>query len=357
MPAIACLALALAPAAFNDHWVGPLGSGHPYQTIQAAVDAAQPGDRVFVETGDYGSVVIDKAIQLSGRNSGQTRILAPAGSIPIDIVGDGSNMIVRLSNFELGTAPGVDASPPAFVRATNVLGPMEFCDVKIVRTEHDAHPAGGAYIDLAGCNRAFIASVRVVTVPGPAGSDLGATPLGALRATGSNVWFSDGRLEATRAPTDAAGLEIPGAHAIELIGSELTIALCDVQSGDRTGPAGALTGGDGLHLIASTVDIHGGKTNGLSGGDADSNGPGGELLAGAALFVDDTSSARWGSDVVFTPGEGPGGNAQLDVVALAGAQLDPRPDRLPSMWIGDPTPKIGTDQTVFLEGDPGAIHF
>ncbi|QDU66058.1 hypothetical protein [Engelhardtia mirabilis] len=354
---IACLALALAPAPFADHWVGPPGSGHPYQTIQAAVDAAQPGDRVFVESGDYGPVLIDKPLQLSGRGSSQTRILAPAGSIPIEIVGNGSGLLVRLSNFELGTVAGVDASPPAFVRATGVLGPMEFCDLKIVRAEHDAHPTGGAYLDFAGCTRTFLSSVRVVTTAGPAGSDLGGLPLSALRAQSSNVWFSDGRLEASRAPTDAGALEVPGAHAIELIGSKFTLALCDVQAGNRSGPPGALTGGDGLHLVASTLDLHGGKTNRLAGGDADADGPAGQLLAGAALFLDGTSSARWGSDVVFAPGEGPNSATQIAVVAQSGAQTNPRPDRLPSMWIADPTPKVGVDQGVFLEGDPGAIHF
>ena len=48
------LILILATQGYATDWVvGPFGSGAPFNGIQAAVNAAQPGDRVLVLPGAY----------------------------------------------------------------------------------------------------------------------------------------------------------------------------------------------------------------------------------------------------------------------------------------------------------------
>ena len=67
---LSIVAFATASVGATDWTVGPSGSGAQFTTIQAAINAAQPGDRVFVMAGDYnGAVFIDKAIELIGAGS------------------------------------------------------------------------------------------------------------------------------------------------------------------------------------------------------------------------------------------------------------------------------------------------
>lgn len=270
--------------------------------------------------------------------------------------GGWSSGLARLSNFELTTAEGVDASPAAFLRATGVTRGIELCDIKVVREEHDAFPGGGAYLDFADCAQVSASAVRLVTSSGPAGADLGLSPLVGLRAVNSTVWFSFGRIAATRAPSDGGSLELPGAHAIVLEDSTFYLALTDVQAGERSGPATSAAAGAGLHATDSTVHLHGGKNNRLAGGAAEVPGASGDSLAGWAMELHGATSARWGEDVELVPGTGPGAQAPLEVLAGPGVVAQPLAERLPSMWIADATPTLGTTHAVILEGDPFAVH-
>lgn len=351
-----CLAHPLAAARAGDLWVGPPGSGQPYSSVQAAIDAAQPGDRVLLLPGSYGPARIDKPLQLTGAGSGSTRLLAPAGVVPLEVAGAGSSGRVRLGGFELGLEPGVDAAPQAFLWVHGLAGRLEAVDLKIARLEHDAHPAGGAYLWIQDCAQAQFSAVRVYTEAGLGGSDAHDAPLAGLLAQGSRVWFSDGRLEASDLCLDLTG-DKPGAAGIRLENSELHLALCNTAGGSAQGSSRNLAGGPALVLEGSRAVLYGGKSNQMRGGHAAASGPGGAVLAapGAALSAD--SALVHGADVVFTPGAGPSGSAALPLWIEPGALYDPRPDRLPSMWIPTPIGPLGQNSAVFLEGDPGAVQF
>lgn len=349
------LALTL-PANAADHWVGPLGSGAPYQDVQAAIDAAAPGDRVLMLPGTYGAVRIDKPLSLTGAGSGTTRILASAGSVPLVIAGLGSGGRFRLSGFEIGLSPGVDAAPPAFLELTDIAGRFEACDLKITRLEHDAHPTGGAYVSIEDCAQVQFSALRVYTQAGPGGSDADQLPLSALWARSSRVFVSDARLEASDLCTDFAG-DKPGAPAIRLDNSELHLALCASAGGPAQGGSPEFSAGPALLANASQVVLYGGKSNELLGGSASALDPLGATLAAPAVRLSGASTLTYGSDVVFTPGSGPGGLPALPLKADPPALVQARADRLPSMWIPTPIGAIGEFSGVFLEGDPGAIQF
>lgn len=348
-------ALPSAPT-LADVWVGAPGSGYPFTDIQAAIDAAAPGDRIFVDEGDYAPFAITKPVQVSGQGSDITRIVAGAGEIPIEILGGWSTGLARLSNFELTTEAGVSAAPPAFLRAAGVTRGIELCNLKVVREQHDAVIGGGAYLDFSNCSQVSASAVRVVTSAGPAGDDLGADPLVGMRAVNSSVWFSFGRISASGEPTDAGSLEVPGADAILLENSTCYLALSDVQAGVRSGPATTAASGVGMRATDSTIHMHGGKNNRMAGGDAAVPGAAGQSLAGAALALQGNSFARWGEDVTFVAGDGPGTGSPTAVDAGPQATVAPLGERLPSMWIADATPVLGSHHTVFLEGDPFAVQ-
>ncbi|MFF2513961.1 hypothetical protein [Streptomyces sp. NPDC058086] len=67
-----------------------------YPTLQAAVDAAQPGDRIHVRPGVYREqVVIDKNVSMTGSGARKTTILAPRTLVAGE---DGGTSIVEIHN-------------------------------------------------------------------------------------------------------------------------------------------------------------------------------------------------------------------------------------------------------------------
>ncbi|HYB68396.1 MAG TPA: hypothetical protein VEC97_02520, partial [Candidatus Acidoferrales bacterium] len=105
-----------------------------YPTIQQAINAANPGDTVFVENGTYpGNVVVNKTVNLIGENNQSTII---------DGGGVGTVLTVSASGLPTGSADNVTIAN--FTLANSGSGPsdsalllngVEGCNVTGVRDE------------------------------------------------------------------------------------------------------------------------------------------------------------------------------------------------------------------------------
>jgi hypothetical protein len=83
-----------------------------YPTIQAAIDAANAGDTIFVRNGSYGSVVVNKGVKLVGENRESTIIMDFTDfntRIPVEIIADN----VTVTGFSIsggGNKAGISAN-------------------------------------------------------------------------------------------------------------------------------------------------------------------------------------------------------------------------------------------------------
>lgn len=85
------------------------GPTYDYNTIQAAINAANPGDVIDVDAGTYNeNVIVNIAVTLNGANADVTcgsrvseSIIAPGSGLPISVTANG----VTINGFEI-TAPG-----------------------------------------------------------------------------------------------------------------------------------------------------------------------------------------------------------------------------------------------------------
>ena len=125
----------------TDWTVGPSGSGAQFASIQAAINAAQPGDRVFVMPGTYsGAACHRQAIELIGAGSTLTTTTALPVQLPgnfptpvaISDIPAGSR--VRVSGFTFNFVGQTLYTPYTMMTVYNCAGRVELCDIRLPAT-------------------------------------------------------------------------------------------------------------------------------------------------------------------------------------------------------------------------------
>lgn len=358
----------------TDHVVGPAGSGAPFTSIQAAVDAAQPGDRILVLAGTYnGAVVVDKAIELIGSGSSATTSQALAtfpGLIPVSMtIGNiAAGARVRVANIRFTFVGAMSAPNPAMMIVHDCPGRVEIGDVVLEAASLPAQfaPALGGTLWVRDCAQVVASDLRVTgnptTFPFPTSGDaIARRGMSGVLVERSSLWMADCAAEGNATRFMTTGFGGSGGDGLTSIDSYVHVAssvLRGAQSGGmQNGIAGA--GGAGIHATGSSLVVHGAAGNQVRGADAfavvagSSTGLG---AAGSAIALDAASSLVHAVDVVFAPGAASGSlPAAPPIFAVPGAAVIAAPVKLPSVSMPAFVP-LGGGLLVEIAGEPGIDH-
>jgi hypothetical protein len=361
----------------TDHIVGPSGSGAPFTSIQAAINAAQNGDRVIVQAGQYtGSLTINgKSIEVIGAGSTVTTLQAIATfptviPPPAAILNIPAGGRARLAGMRFTMLAALGFPPPYAMIVANCAGRVELCDLQVsgaaVPTVSTSAPQG--ILSILDCAHVVADHVQAVgylltfPLPIPGGFAL-ANGVSGLRLDNATIWMTDFHASGKSTLHPANGsFGGDGGHGVVAVNSTLHVAksaMRGAQSGGRE-PGLAGLGGAGVFAVNSTILMHGGSGNLVEGADAYEVNASGSLglgQAGSAFSLDALSELVYGADVVLSPGSGSATlPAAPPITAVPGATVTAAPFRLPTVSIAPAYVPLGGNLTVTITGEPGFDH-
>lgn len=342
------LFLACSPPclAASDWIVGPAGSGADFDRVSTAVDAAMPGDSIFVLPGIYSEpagVRIDKALTVTGAGSPVTRIEVPIGSFGcpslLTIEDIASQDPVRLGGIELVGVGPLTPFAGCGMFISDCDGPVFLHDIeKLAGFPPSSEPVNlrvdrSADLTLERC------SFQGVHFLGDCGSLPFASAIPAVRATDSQLTVNACLFWGGN-PTESCFV-VDGTAGLELIRSSARVAASVLEGSESNGTlSGSIVGFQGLILEDSSAQLFAGTEvlGGLNFGGTRSTAfilpPGAEITAtddvafvssgGNPPIVDQgglltTASERWVAGLV-TPGLAPiGANVSLDIAGEPGS--------------------------------------
>lgn len=371
-----CLEILSTSALATDRTVGPPGSGAAFTTLQAAVDAATPGDRVIVLAGNYnGTLFVNKSIEIIGAGSTVTSLRSYAaffpGQIPppVRIADLPAGSRVRVAGLTFATIGLMSTPITHLMQVDHCAGRVELSDLMLLGASLPPLPPGtvGGILYVRDCAQVVASGVH-------AGGSLYvyplATPGGASPAHGlagmlierSSFWLMDGSADgnATRQPSTGFGGD--GGAGLAAIDSSVQIGRSVVRGAQSGGLQNAVPGigGVGLDAVGGHILIHGASGNSVIGATAYEQSPAGWVglgSSGAAIRLDATSSLTYAADVALVPG---GGTASIpaapQMVVAPGSTVLALGQRLPTTSITPPFALPGTTLTVVNSGQPGLDH-
>lgn len=309
--------------------------GGAFTTIQAAVDAAAPGDVVLVEGGSYPPFsILGKSVVVHASTDDR-----PVVSGPVVVQNVGASDAVSIRGLSIREVPSVVllASAPV-LSVVSCDGPVWIEDVS---TNDGAPTPGRSATTTLVASSASVSFVRCSLRAGTDPQSL-APAVTALRAFESGVQLYEsllvGGADTVTQPRNSAGVGRPG---LQVEGGEVFLSGCDVRGGG--GPFGLdfpvcmqCDGGDGG---AGLVQI--GKDPHVTVVDS-------TIVGGAGGLADDPTTGP----LCFNPSCSDGVDGP-DTVVTAGA-LDRVTDPLRSMAGSSPV-RDGETLTVSLAGEPGDL--
>ncbi|HEX5052239.1 MAG TPA: hypothetical protein VFZ65_10735 [Planctomycetota bacterium] len=292
-PSFACALVLCASVRATDLLVDPTGAPGTFATIQAALVAAQPGDRILVQPGVYPSFSVTKSITILGMGSSVDAVVVAGIHLGLGF----PNQHYHVSISRLRVAPG-PLAPLAVSGQELGVGQIEFESVQI----------DGGFRLLSG-EPGFVLSLANCSVVGTVGQGFdGATCHVASPAPST---FSITRCQFQGAPGDLFVAQPPLAGLLLDRGVTAQIAQCVIRGGNgglaqagapgldvrqaqvrslgtmstiRGGDGGAgACGGPGV-LTTSTV-FYGSAT--VTGGPGSPNGP---VAAGTGTLLPSTGT-------------------------------------------------------------------
>lgn len=297
---LCCMAVAQATLT-----VDATGTGGSFTTVQAAITAASPGDRIRVlGTGPYPSFVVDRAVDLQG--AGGTRVPG------IEVTAIPAGQSARIAGFAL------DMPSNASIFVHHCPGSVLLQNLTISGTIQPlAVPTNpGLHVLAADC--VFTRDCTFFGRSGPTGSAAVLLDAGRLTITGG---VAVGGATINQAPVPNVGL--PG--VVVQNGGQLQMVSADTLGGIWSSlPANSCDGGDGIRVIQGSAYA------------IDDCGLRGRIGVGIG-----TSGAAVRGQVRYTS------DCLISGAVLGGTQVEARPRLLAS-----PNATIGSTLTVTIDGDP-----
>jgi predicted outer membrane repeat protein len=289
-------ALSTAGVAPPSAGIGPaadrtVGSGCTYATIAAAISAANPGDRLFIEGGVtfYENVVVDRNLTLQGGYAG----CASGSSVRTTIDGGGGGAVLVVSAGLDVTLENLNlTNGSAFLGGGIGVGINAQANGTNVHVYNNAALAGGGAVLYGGRMTLSNSSIHDNSAP------LGGGVYGTLQSTYAPILNLSSVNVYQNEAIDGDGL---GGGIYMRQGSVSLADDSDVYYND------AIDGG-GVYLVTSTLTV-GGSTSWIYYNTATGNG-GGVYVQGGTINLDDGANL-YGNDA-GTDGTGSGGGAYLD---------------------------------------------
>lgn len=300
-----CLLLGCMSAAQATLTVDATGTGGAFTTVQAAITAASPGDRISVlGTGPYPSFVVDRGVDIQG--AGGTRV----PSIEVTAVPVGQS--ARVAGFAL------DMPSNASIFVHHCPGSVLLQNLTITGSiQPMAVPTNpGLHVLAADC--VFTRDCTFFGRSGPAGSAAVLLDAGRLTITGG---VAVGGATINTAPVPNAGM--PG--IVVQNGGILQLVSADTLGGTWSSlPANSCDGGDGVLVNQGTVYAI--DDCGLRGRIGVGTGTSGAAVRGAVRYTSD---------------------CLVSGAIAGGTQVEPRPRLLAS-----PVANVGSTLTLSIAGEP-----
>jgi len=368
LAASALLALGLPPFALAaDLFVGPGSSGAPFQSIGAAVQAAQAGDVIFVAPGAYtetATVVIDKPLTLLGSGHTNTRLSGLPGfpgeiPVPLVIQNLGPGAEVRVVGIKLRSVPDFGEGLTA-VRITSCLGPVVLADVEslggggFTTGQGIAVIEGSSQVLLDDCT--FVAGASFTSAV--AGENALFVQSSDVHVNGCTLVGGDGNYVA------AYGTK-QGGNGIQAFGSTVRLSRSIVFGGHGGGntpigpvPGPAGNGGAAVLASNSSVLVRGGSGNGLfggAGGVATGSAVPSLGLGASAVDVSFGSTATTTPDAVLQAGANGGGGVTAPAVLSVGGVWTQLPEARATLGVLPKRASLGAKASLSLGGPPSAV--
>ena len=345
---VTALAALASPVGAAILTVGPSGGGAQFSEIQAAIDAAQPDDIILVQPGTYQKITVAKPLRILGDGTGPVIISASfAVGATIQGIADGEEVV--LSAVEIQTSVPVFGDPASIV-LRNDAGTVVLHDVLV-----DSPLSGfGALIE--DCDRVVLLACRFLN----AGTTGVTSVASAVSVTDSTVWIANSEIGG-RTPT-FTGFLLPGAFGISAKGSTLHVWRSAIQGGDAsTGKPGLFitpNGGTGIRADGSEVNLYGGPTSEVRGGDGEIQPIFGSIgQGGPGLDLANGSTARIQASLPIAGGLDGLGTTQAPAIQVDGTSsfvLDPIV--FPTLTSDTQEVAVGGSFNLGLEGNPSAYQ-
>ena len=335
---IAIAGLANVTAA-NDLFVAPGGT---YPQVDAAIAAANPGDRIFVAPGQYEGFHVTKPLEIRGSGVGLTQIGDFDSPARTRVTGIPAGTVATLSDMSFDPAWFQTVEFGAQILVADNAGTVVLQNVRTNVSPTAWHIGDGVFASNTG--RLII---QGCTLEGISTASFPTTAESGLVAVNTYLEVSDTVVLAGGQGADYGEAGPAGAFLDNCVAHFARVrSTGGFGTGDQffDGPGGA-----GIELVDSSLVIAGGPANLLKGAFGPTNG-------GPGLEVDASSSATIAVDVVLEGGiNGDGSGLAPGLSVEPGGTVTLLTRNLPALVPLQQQVAIGTQFTLEHTGEPNAF--